>query len=75
MRATITLTYATAHHACSQERINARVRYIEGDMAPTEAAQWAEQFAEPPPELTREEKAAFLATLSEVTRSHSAISM
>jgi len=44
-------------------------------MAPTEAAQWAEQFAEPPPELTREEKAAFLATLSEVTRSHSAISM
>ena len=49
-----------------QERVNARVRYIEGDMTPTEAAQWAQLFEVVPEPLTAEEKAEFLASLSEV---------
>jgi len=50
-----------------QERINARVRYIEGDMPPTEKAQWLTQFSEEPPPLTAEEKAAFMGTLTGVS--------
>ncbi len=50
-----------------QERINARVRYIEGDMAPTEHATWLQQFAEPPAELTLADKREFLKTLSGVS--------
>ena len=49
-----------------QERINARVRYIEGDMPPTELAQWSEQFQTVPQPLTAEEKNAFLGTLTGV---------
>jgi len=50
-----------------QERINARVRYIEGDMTPIEYAQWVTQFQTEPAPLTAEEKAAFLKTLDGVT--------
>jgi len=50
-----------------QERINARVRYIEGDMPPTEKAQWLTQFEEAPPDLTHSEKAEFMATLTGVS--------
>ena len=39
-----------------QERINGRVRYIEGDMPPTEYAQWCTLFDAPPPPLTLSEK-------------------
>merc|ERR1712129_495266 len=35
-----------------QERINARVRFIEGDMTPTELAAWKLQFEEEPAPLT-----------------------
>jgi phosphoribosylaminoimidazolecarboxamide formyltransferase/IMP cyclohydrolase len=50
-----------------QERINARVRYIEGDMPPTELAQWKTLFTSEPAALTAEEKAAFMATLDGVS--------
>ena len=40
-----------------QERINARVRYIEGDMTPIEYKQWLTQFDSEPAPLTAEEKA------------------
>merc|ERR1719300_1970659 len=50
-----------------QERINARVRFIEGDMTPTEMEQWKAQFAEVPPPLSLSEKAEFMATLTGVS--------
>merc|ERR1719492_286664 len=40
-----------------QDRVNARVRYIEGDMEAAELAQWEKNFDEPPAPLTAEEKA------------------
>merc|ERR1712066_66435 len=46
-----------------QDRVNARVRYIEGDMDAAELAQWQKNFDNPPPALTAEEKAAFLKEL------------
>ena len=49
-----------------QERINARVRYIEGDMTSIEYAQWCTQFDTVPEPLKAEEKAAFLKTLNGV---------
>lgn len=49
-----------------QDRINARVRYIEGDMAPTELEMWKQNFSADPEPLTAEEKEAFLATLDDV---------
>ena len=50
-----------------QERINARVRYIEGDMPPTEYAAWKAQFEEEPAPLTLAEKAEFMQTLTGVS--------
>ena len=50
-----------------QERINARVRYIEGDMSPVEMKQWATQFVTVPEPLTQAEKAEFMATLTGVS--------
>jgi len=50
-----------------QDRVNARVRYIEGDMQEAEYAVWVKSFASPPPALTEEEKAAFLKELGGVT--------
>ncbi|TMW56473.1 hypothetical protein Poli38472_006483 [Pythium oligandrum] len=50
-----------------QERVNARVRYIEGDMAPAELATFNELFEVAPEPLTSEEKDAFLKTLSGVS--------
>jgi phosphoribosylaminoimidazolecarboxamide formyltransferase/IMP cyclohydrolase len=45
------------------ERVNARVRYIEGDMAPTEFAEWSALFAAPPPPLTEADKAEWMGGL------------
>jgi len=42
------------------------VRYIEGDMPPTEKAQWLLNFSAEPEELTLAEKSAFLKTLDGV---------
>ena len=43
-----------------QDRVNARVRYIEGDFTEEEKVRWLEQFATAPEPLTEEEKAAFM---------------
>ena len=50
-----------------QERINARVRYIEGDMTPVELEEWAKQFDEVPEPLALSDKAEFLKTLTGVS--------
>lgn len=43
-----------------QDRVNARVRYIEGDFTDEERARWQQQFSEVPEPLTEEEKADFM---------------
>lgn len=50
-----------------QDRVNARVRYIEGDITTSERVRWEKMFAEVPTMLTEEEKAEFMATLSETS--------
>merc|ERR1719512_82825 len=50
-----------------QDRVNARVRYIEGDMQEAEHAVWVKNFDTAPPALTAEEKDAFLKALGGVT--------
>merc|ERR1712157_701391 len=50
-----------------QDRMNARVRYIEGDMDEAEYQQWAKNFDSTPEPLTAQEKSDFLASLSGVT--------
>ena len=57
-----------------QARVNARVRYIEGDMTPIEYGAWVKNFEEDaiPEPLTAEEKADFLATFDGVTLSSDA---
>ena len=57
-----------------QARVNARVRFIEGDMTPLEYAAWTKNFAEDeiPEPLTDEERAAFMATFDGVTLSSDA---
>merc|ERR1719189_1977186 len=50
-----------------QDRVNARVRYIEGDMQEAEHAVWVQNFDTVPPALAAEEKDAFLKQLSDVT--------
>mmetsp|Transcript_11879 Transcript_11879/g.21197 ORF Transcript_11879/g.21197 Transcript_11879/m.21197 type:complete len:614 (+) Transcript_11879:114-1955(+) len=55
-----------------QDRINARVRYIEGDMTDIEREQWASQFETVPEPLTESEKDEFMATLSKVSLSSDA---
>eukprot|EP00442_Polarella_glacialis_P053704 CAMPEP_0115060724 /NCGR_PEP_ID=MMETSP0227-20121206/7615_1 /TAXON_ID=89957 /ORGANISM="Polarella glacialis, Strain CCMP 1383" /LENGTH=611 /DNA_ID=CAMNT_0002445955 /DNA_START=87 /DNA_END=1922 /DNA_ORIENTATION=- len=55
-----------------QDRVNARVRYIEGDMEPVELAEWQKNFDAPPPDLTAEEKSTFLKGLTGVAISSDA---
>jgi len=55
-----------------QDRVNARVRYIEGDFTETEKKQWDANFDEVPAPLTEDEKNTFLQTLNEVTISSDA---
>lgn len=43
-----------------QDRVNARVRYIEGDFTSEEKVRWLEQFTEVPEPLTAEDKEEFL---------------
>jgi len=50
-----------------QDRVNARVRYIEGDMDPAEYAQWLTNFEVEPEPLTQEEKDQFIKELDGVT--------
>jgi phosphoribosylaminoimidazolecarboxamide formyltransferase/IMP cyclohydrolase len=55
-----------------QDRVNARVRFIEGDMDSIEREQWAKNFDTPPADLSAEEKAAFMKGLDGVTISSDA---
>eukprot|EP00933_Yihiella_yeosuensis_P036828 TRINITY_DN30644_c0_g1_i1.p1 TRINITY_DN30644_c0_g1~~TRINITY_DN30644_c0_g1_i1.p1 ORF type:complete len:613 (-),score=175.43 TRINITY_DN30644_c0_g1_i1:74-1912(-) len=55
-----------------QDRVNARVRYIEGDMEAAERTQWLKNFDAAPPELTAEEKSSFLKGLDGVAISSDA---
>jgi phosphoribosylaminoimidazolecarboxamide formyltransferase/IMP cyclohydrolase len=55
-----------------QDRVNARVRYIEGDFTAEEKVRWEAQFDEVPEPLTEEEKAAFLKEASGVSISSDA---
>jgi len=49
------------------DKVNARVRYIEGDMAADERAAWLANFESEPEPLSDEERRAFLATLRGVS--------
>jgi phosphoribosylaminoimidazolecarboxamide formyltransferase/IMP cyclohydrolase len=55
-----------------QDRVNARVRYIEGDFTPEERTRWEAQFAEVPEALTQEEKDEFMKQATGVTISSDA---
>ena len=55
-----------------QSRINARVRYIEGDFTPTEYTSWKELFESTPDALTIAEKDEFMKTLGGVSLSSDA---
>jgi len=55
-----------------QERVNARVRYIEGDFTETERTTWEALFEKVPEPLLEDEKAKFMATLDGVAISSDA---
>jgi phosphoribosylaminoimidazolecarboxamide formyltransferase/IMP cyclohydrolase len=55
-----------------QERVNARVRYIEGDFTETERTQWETLFETVPEPLVESEKASFVGTLDDVAISSDA---
>merc|ERR1719424_1472887 len=55
-----------------QDRINARVRYIEGDMEGPELAEWQKNFDEPPVELDQKSKNEFVRALDDVAISSDA---
>merc|ERR1711907_751801 len=55
-----------------QERVNARVRYIEGDFTETERKEWEKLFDKVPEALTEDEKADFMKTLDNVAISSDA---
>merc|ERR1711972_339757 len=55
-----------------QDRVNARVRYIEGDMQEAELQVWQQNFDKPVEPLTEAERNAFLAELSGVSISSDA---
>lgn len=50
-----------------QDRVNARVRYIEGDITVAEKPQWLNNFSREPDVLTETEKNSFLKELSGVS--------
>jgi phosphoribosylaminoimidazolecarboxamide formyltransferase/IMP cyclohydrolase len=55
-----------------QDRVNARVRYIEGDMDAIERVQWEKNFDAAPESLTENERSEFLKTLDGVAISSDA---
>ena len=50
-----------------QDRVNARVRYIEGDFTEVEYEQWKELFEVVPEPLTQAEKDEFVKTMHDVS--------
>lgn len=55
-----------------QDRVNARVRYIEGDFTPEEKIRWEAQFEEVPEPLTDSEKEEFMKAAGGITISSDA---
>jgi len=55
-----------------QDRVNARVRYIEGDLTKEERERWVAQFEVVPEDLTAEEKDSYMAKSKGVTVSSDA---
>lgn len=55
-----------------QDRVNARVRYIEGDFTPEEKIRWEAQFEEVPEPLTQSEKEEFMSNAGGITISSDA---
>ena len=55
-----------------QDRVNARVRYIEGDFTPEEKIRWVAQFEEVPEPLTTSEKDEFMKAATGITISSDA---
>merc|ERR1712183_360894 len=55
-----------------QDRVNARVRYIEGDMESPERTQWEKNFDTPPADLTDKSKSDFVRELDDVAISSDA---
>ena len=55
-----------------QERINARVRYVEGGMSEFEEKAWVSQFTKTPPDLTDQEKEEWLLKMKDVVISSDA---
>lgn len=55
-----------------QDRVNARVRYIEGDLEEAERLQWEAFFATVPEPLTEDDKRGFVGELSGVAISSDA---
>jgi len=55
-----------------QDRVNARVRYIEGDMEGPERTQWETNFDTPPADLTAQSKSDFVRELDDVAISSDA---
>lgn len=55
-----------------QDRVNARVRYIEGDITNAEKPIWLENFESEPDPLTEQEKSQFLSTMNGVSLSSDA---
>jgi len=55
-----------------QDRVNARVRYIEGDFTVIEKEMWEKQFEEIPEPLSQKEKEEFMVTLKGVALSSDA---
>jgi phosphoribosylaminoimidazolecarboxamide formyltransferase/IMP cyclohydrolase len=55
-----------------QERVNARVRYIEGDFTKEEKVRWLSNFETEPEALTSDEKEAYMSALTGVTVSSDA---
>lgn len=55
-----------------QDRVNARVRYIEGDFTDEERVRWEEQFSSVPEPLTEQEKSEFLSNSTGISISSDA---
>eukprot|EP00560_Eucampia_antarctica_P007158 CAMPEP_0197824544 /NCGR_PEP_ID=MMETSP1437-20131217/1758_1 /TAXON_ID=49252 ORGANISM="Eucampia antarctica, Strain CCMP1452" /NCGR_SAMPLE_ID=MMETSP1437 /ASSEMBLY_ACC=CAM_ASM_001096 /LENGTH=614 /DNA_ID=CAMNT_0043424203 /DNA_START=63 /DNA_END=1907 /DNA_ORIENTATION=- len=55
-----------------QDRVNARVRYIEGDFTPEEKIRWEAQFSAVPEPLSEDEKSLFMSAADGVTLSSDA---
>jgi phosphoribosylaminoimidazolecarboxamide formyltransferase/IMP cyclohydrolase len=55
-----------------QDRVNARVRYIEGDITAAERVEWLKNFDSEPAPFTPDDKTAFMKTLDGVSISSDA---